>query len=289
MVWLVMASMGILLAGLLFHWSGPDTVRTEGQSFPLEIRHHLLTPPERSFYAILLRALADHALVFPKVQADRVLMPRESLVARDFQKMRDTLRGRFFDFVICHKNDLQVLGVVELNDRSARMTRPSEDEMFAVRACRGAGLKLFQFDARRTYDLQQVRDVFRYPAAASAVTTVTDGARIENDDDLSELTLNGGSEFSLTDADHRTVDVSEDSGDDRSDPSIAELFVEEDELLIGTESDTDNAVVESQSPHACPRCRSVLVEKRARFGAGKGTVFVHCERFPFCGFHFKID
>ena len=280
MLWLVIASILLIIVALLFHRQGLFSDGDSESGYPMSVRHHLLSPTEKSFYAVLLKALSNHALVFPKVEASKVLVPRESLVARDFKKMQEKLRGRFFDFVICHRSDLQILGVVSLLNRKSTLKSEQEAASFVAKACTGARLKLFRFDAERNYDLKQVKDVFRYPASEPSELQVDEVVEDMQQEEISQLKTDNAETreqaYKLSEIKNKAASLR-----NQGEP----LKVEQ--PARGVEKPAAEINPRKIKPN-CPRCGKQLLEKEAKHGARKGSVFIHCTDFPGCKFVFML-
>lgn len=100
---------------------------------------------------MLDRAVGKDFRVFGKVRVSDVLAPRTGMQRPAHTAALNRINRKHFDFVLCKPDDLEVLCAIELNDTShQRKSRRARDE-FLVEACRGAGLPLVMFDARRAY------------------------------------------------------------------------------------------------------------------------------------------
>lgn len=54
------------------------------------------------------------------------------------------------------------------------------------------------------------------------------------------------------------------------------------EVNLTARNQPDSSTAPIDSPHLCPRCGSLLVQKMARRGPGAGRAFLACSRFPNC-------
>lgn len=117
----------------------------------------LFTPAERNFLRALDRAVGNDARVFGKVRVADVLSVRNGLSSRSNWTAFARISGKHFDYVLCDKEELIVLCVIELNDKShERRDRRDRDELLR-RACTEAGMPLIEVPAARNYDLQKLR------------------------------------------------------------------------------------------------------------------------------------
>ena len=115
-----------------------------------------LTPAERSFFGVLLKACGPDAHVSCKVRLADVLKPLGT--ASQWQTGFNMIQSKHIDFVICKASTMDVHCCVELNDSShEREDRRDRDE-FLCRALAGAGVPLVAFKARRGYSVQEVNE-----------------------------------------------------------------------------------------------------------------------------------
>lgn len=135
--------------------SGAD--KTGGAiDYPYDGVPALLTPAERSFYGVLLKARSGTAtFICCKVRlADLVS------VRRGADKPRaafNRVSAKHVDFVLCDGRDTRPLAAIELDDAShARKSRRDRDDFLA--AClSAAGLPLLRVEAARAYSVETLR------------------------------------------------------------------------------------------------------------------------------------
>lgn len=134
------------------------------EEFPYEMKRKLFSHAERSFYGILKQAVREDGVVFGKVRVADVLNPSKGLDRSNWQKAFNHISSKHFDYVICSPDDLSVLFVIELDDKShAKRVRVERDQLIEG-ACSTAGLILHRFKARATYNIPEVREVFFPPS-----------------------------------------------------------------------------------------------------------------------------
>ncbi len=117
----------------------------------------LFTPAERSFLGVLNQAVGDNAQIFGKVRVADVIAPKKGMPRSDWQKAFNKISSKHFDFLLCAKNDLSVLCVVELNDSSHNSKKRKDRDTFLEGACRSAKIPLVQIAARATYNINEIQ------------------------------------------------------------------------------------------------------------------------------------
>ncbi|MEM8845238.1 MAG: DUF2726 domain-containing protein [Pseudomonadota bacterium] len=109
---------------------------------------------EINFLKVLNQTISDNAFVFTKIRindlVDETLFANKQNLTRDFG-------DEVFDFVICERDDLSVICVIQLDDRS-QPARESHSEESYKKICREAGLNLLEIPAMCGYDLAKLKN-----------------------------------------------------------------------------------------------------------------------------------
>jgi len=143
----------------------------------------LFTPAERSFYGVLKQACGDQAEVFGKVRVADVIKPIKGLGRSNWQRAFNRISAKHFDYVICRPDDLRVVAAIELNDRSHKKPSRADRDAFLEKACDSAGLTLHQFDAKRGYQVAEIRSTL-FPEISEASAVLSEPATEQADDPL---------------------------------------------------------------------------------------------------------
>lgn len=122
------------------------------------IRKTLFSPAERSFFGILKRSLSEHYEIFGKVRIADVLSPKRGLDGISWRISFSKITSKHFDYVLCDKNTLQILAVIELDDKSHHQLKTIERDVFIEDVCKNSGLPLIRFDVKSDYHIQSVRN-----------------------------------------------------------------------------------------------------------------------------------
>jgi hypothetical protein len=120
-------------------------------------RDVLFTPAERSFYGVLEQAISNEYKIFGKVRVADILEPNSSLNKSEWQTAFNKISSKHFDYVLCQKDTLQVVCVVELDDKSHGSKKAKARDALLDGACIGSGLKLIRFKAQKTYQSDSVK------------------------------------------------------------------------------------------------------------------------------------
>lgn len=118
----------------------------------------LFSDAEQCFFHVLKQSLSDQYEIFAKVRIADILTPDHALNRRSWRSAFFKISSKHFDYVLCDKETLAVVAVIELDDRSHELSKVRSRDIFVQEACRTAGLKLLRFPCRKNYHIQTVRE-----------------------------------------------------------------------------------------------------------------------------------
>ena len=128
-----------------------------GQPYKYFLNKTLFTPAERSFLGVLDLAVADQYRIFGKVRIADILLPAKGLSKSHWQIAFNKVSAKHFDFVLCNKQTLEVIAVIELDDKSHQKTRTQHRDSLISSACATAGLPLVRFAAQSSYQVTEIQ------------------------------------------------------------------------------------------------------------------------------------
>ena len=118
-------------------------------ALPYRKKDYLLTAAERSFYEVLCSVLDGQLLVFAKVRlADLVYMPKGTA---NRQTHFTRIQSKHVDFVLCTRDKLSPVLVIELDDASHEEEARRDRDTFVDAALTAAGLPILHIPAQRSY------------------------------------------------------------------------------------------------------------------------------------------
>lgn len=119
----------------------------------------LFSAAEHSFFLVLKQALSnDDYEIFAKVRIADVLTPESGLSRKNWNAAFYRITSKHFDYVLCSKDTLAVVAVIELDDQSHNLRKTYARDVFVEKACETAGLKLIRFPCKLNYHLDSVHD-----------------------------------------------------------------------------------------------------------------------------------
>lgn len=112
----------------------------------------LLTENEIEFYGRLLTALPNYH-IFPQVALRAFIAPYSRSQSKTYLKEFNSIGSKHCDFLICDKETLRVITIIELDDKTHNVTKDKiRDSMTA-----SAGFKTIRFQSREKPSIQEIK------------------------------------------------------------------------------------------------------------------------------------
>lgn len=130
----------------------------------------LFTAAEQSFLGVLAQAVGERYAIFGKIRLADIVRPRRGLSQQQRYAALNRIISKHVDFVLCQPSTWQVVGVIELDDRSHQSERRRERDSFLDAALSAAGIPVLHVPAQRSYvvaDIQrQISEAFKAEPSA---------------------------------------------------------------------------------------------------------------------------
>jgi len=120
-------------------------------------RGPLFTKAERSFLGVLEKSIEGKYRVYGKVRVADILSPEKGLDRKSWQVAFNKISAKHFDYVLCENSTLDIVAVVELDDKSHGSKKSVARDALLQKACESAKLKLIRFPAKANYQVPVVR------------------------------------------------------------------------------------------------------------------------------------
>jgi hypothetical protein len=116
----------------------------------------LLTPAERSFYGVLMQAVAGRAVIVAmKVRLVDLVEVKKGV--EKWQSWKNKIISKHVDFVICRADTTEPILAIELDDKSHARAGRVERDKFLDECLAAAGLPLVRIAAARAYSVAEVQ------------------------------------------------------------------------------------------------------------------------------------
>lgn len=128
-------------------------------SYPYEKRNSLFSHAERSFLRILEGCVGRQYRIFCKVRLADIIDTKGSLSSKKEKIAFSRISYKHVDFVLCDPISLNVIGIIELDDRSHDLPDRRKRDEFVDRALEAAGVPILHIKVQRSYDTNELRDL----------------------------------------------------------------------------------------------------------------------------------
>lgn len=140
--------------GCLFGWlvaifQGSSGGEANQSRLPYRKKDYFFSQAERSFYAVLMKAVAGEFVIFSKVRLADILYVEKG--TEKWQSYFNRIQSKHIDFVLCTPDLIQPVLVIELDDSSHDREDRRKRDAFVDDALAAAGLPILHVLARRTY------------------------------------------------------------------------------------------------------------------------------------------
>jgi len=122
-----------------------------------QLKQALFTPAERSFLAVLERALPPGVRVFGKVRLADIFGVKSGAEKGERQGAFNRISRKHVDFLLVRTDDLAPLAGVELDDRSHEEEDRQARDALVDEVFRSAGLPLLHVPVQKAYDPGDLR------------------------------------------------------------------------------------------------------------------------------------
>ena len=128
----------------------------EVEKWPYLKKSYLLTEAEKNFYFILRDILKNEYLLFSKVRlCDLLYLPKHQ---RSFKHYWNKIQSKHVDFLICEKQDIRPLLVIELDDFSHLQDKRIKRDNFVNQALKDADLPILHIKNSYNYNQSELSE-----------------------------------------------------------------------------------------------------------------------------------
>jgi hypothetical protein len=125
------------------------------ETLPYYQRDDFLTPAEHSFFLTLGQAVADWALICPKVSLGDLFYTKTGDHSEN-QAYRNRISRKHVDFLLCDPRTARPLLGIELDDKSHQRADRQQRDEFVERVFSAAGLPLARVPVQYSYNTGQL-------------------------------------------------------------------------------------------------------------------------------------
>lgn len=127
-------------------------------AFPYQAKNSLCSPAERSFLGVLEQLFSDKYRILLKVSLADLIEIEKGVSKSIRQGALNRISRKHVDFVVCGKDDLSILGVIELDDQSHKAAKRQERDSFLDSAMNAAGIPILHIQAQNAYSISDIQE-----------------------------------------------------------------------------------------------------------------------------------
>lgn len=120
-------------------------------------RTPIMTPAEIVFYRAITEAMTPGMVAFPQVSMGAIVKPAYPRSDKRYMRAFGTVAQKRVDFVVCVQEDMRVLALLELDDRSHSTAWRREKDERRDDITSAAGLPTLRIPVAAKYDAQTIR------------------------------------------------------------------------------------------------------------------------------------
>jgi hypothetical protein len=106
-----------------------------------------------------------------------IINPAKDMNRKCWKIAFNKISSKHFDFVLCSKDKLEVIAVIELDDKSHYTKKAVSRDALLNNVCKSASLKLVRFQARPSYQIQSIRDQVELAINPEAIVSRVNSVR----------------------------------------------------------------------------------------------------------------
>lgn len=147
----------VAIAALKRYVRGPSPHSLVTEDLPYGLRRSIMSPAERSFFRILEEAVdASQYYIFPQAPLASLVYVQKG--SESYLRHVNRIRSKVVDFVLCSRDSLVPVLVVELDDSSHERDDRKERDAFVDSVMNKVKLPILHVKAARDYDPKALAD-----------------------------------------------------------------------------------------------------------------------------------
>jgi ssDNA-binding Zn-finger/Zn-ribbon topoisomerase 1 len=154
--------------------------------FPYQSKDVLCSPAERSFLGVLDNVVEKSHRIFTKVRLADIVNVQSGLNASARQSAFNQISGKHLDFVVCDANDLSIIGVIELDDKTHRGKGRKRRDQFLDQTLESAGIPVLRIKAQSTYSIKEISNSLDSAFNIGGEVQFKDNQMMEDDIEISD-------------------------------------------------------------------------------------------------------
>ena len=124
--------------------------------FPFDRKTALFTPAEKNFQNLVEQAMGGRYRILNRVKLADIVSIRNGVSNRASQTAVNNANSKYLDFVICERDSMKLLGVIDLVDTKGKGYKVKKD-WFVSGALEAAAIPHIRIKVKANYTLDEIR------------------------------------------------------------------------------------------------------------------------------------
>ncbi len=124
--------------------------------FPFDSKPSVFTPAEKNFQNLLEQAMGYKYRIINRVKLADIVTIRNGVSNKASQNAVTNAEGKYLDFVICERDSMKLLGVIDLVDTQGKGYKIKKD-WFVSGALEAASIPHLRIKVKANYTLDEIR------------------------------------------------------------------------------------------------------------------------------------
>jgi hypothetical protein len=124
--------------------------------FPFDRKAALFTPAEKNFQNLVEQALGERYRIINRVKLADIVSIRNGVSSRAGQTAVNNANSKYLDFVICERDSMKLLGVIDLVDTQGKGYKIKKD-WFVSGALEAAAIPHIRIKVKPNYTIDEIR------------------------------------------------------------------------------------------------------------------------------------
>ncbi|KXJ57957.1 DUF2726 domain-containing protein [Cognaticolwellia aestuarii] len=124
--------------------------------FPFDRKTALFTPAEKNFQNLVEQAMGTRYRIINRVKLADIVSIRNGVSNRASQTAANNANSKYLDFVICERDSMKLLGVIDLVDTQGKGYKVKKD-WFVSGALEAAAIPHIRIKVKANYTIDEIR------------------------------------------------------------------------------------------------------------------------------------
>lgn len=138
--------------------------------FPFDRKATIFTPAEKNFQILVEKALGERFRVINRVKLSDILTIRSGVSSKASQTATTNANSKYLDFVICEKDSMKLLGVLDLVDTQGKGYKVKKD-WFVSGALEASGIPHIRIKVKPNYSVDEIKSVISHKLLGTQIQT----------------------------------------------------------------------------------------------------------------------